>query len=118
MRNRASWLLRKLPVLLLAAFVVLATAAVALGITKRVRATGDNEWRPRHTYISRGDYVRWRNPTSRFHDVHATNVGKDWSYHRNLPPGETARRKFRQTGDFHYKCTVHQGMTGWVHVSA
>ena len=118
MRNSVRWTVRKLPVLLLTAVVLLASAGIALGITKRVRATNDNRWRPRHTYITRGDYVRWRNPTNRFHDVRATNRGKNWSYHKNLPPGTSVRRKFRGTGDFHYRCTVHSGMTGWVHVSA
>lgn len=118
MRDRRMTIVRRLAVFGMVLALLVASAGIALAITKRVRATGENRWRPRHTYIQRGDYVRWRNPTNAFHDVHATNVGRNWDYHRNLPPGESVRRRFNTTGNFHFRCTIHDGMTGWVHVSA
>ncbi len=115
--DKARWLGRRLPALLLAVVVLLASAGVAFAITKRVRATNDNRWRPRHQYISRGSYIKWRNPTNRFHDVKSTNRGRNWNYHRDLPPGSSVRKRFRRAGDYHYRCTLHPGMTGWIHVS-
>jgi plastocyanin len=102
--------------------LLLSSAGIALGATSRVRAKGER-WRPAHTFIGRGDRVRWTSPTSRVHDVKA--YGGGWSFSTVLDPGESATRKFRQHGTYKFRCVRHsgivdgkcQGMCGLIHVS-
>jgi plastocyanin len=102
--------------------LLLSSAGIALGATARVKAKGER-WRPAHTFIGRGDRVRWSNPTSRVHDLKA--YGGGWSFSTVLDPGETATRKFRQHGTYKFRCVRHsgivsgkcQGMCGLIHVS-
>lgn len=114
---------------LLVGILVLGEAAAAVAATfnvKAVRVTGGWRWRDasgdQHTYINRGDYIRWRNPTSRTHNVVA--YGGNWSYARTLAPGTRVRRRFGTTGNFRYRCTRHSalvngrcsGQCGIIHV--
>jgi hypothetical protein len=99
-------------------FVLQATPAWA--DTRGVRAVRtSNGWRWRdvrtgvlkHTYLeNRGDYVRWRNPTTRVHNVVA--YGGNWSYSRTLDPGESVRRQFNNQGNYRYRCTRHSSLDG------
>jgi plastocyanin len=112
---------RSMFVAILAVVMVALLAVSALAITKTTRATGGNRWKPKHIYITKNDRVRWRNPTSRTHDV--TSMG-GWSYSTVLSPGEAARRRFRRTGTFRFRCARHsgivdgqcRGMCGVIHV--
>jgi plastocyanin len=112
---------RSLLVVVVAILMVVVMAVAALAITKRVRATSDRRWRPKHTYINRGDKVRWTNPTGRTHDVTAYG---GWSFSRVLSPGESAIRTFNSRGTFRFRCVRHsgivsgrcRGMCGIVHV--
>ena len=102
--------------------LLIGSAGIALGATARIRAKGER-WRPAHTFIGRGDRVRWANPTSRVHDVKA--YGGGWSFSTVLDPGESAARRFRQRGTYKFRCVRHsavvggkcQGMCGLIHVS-
>jgi plastocyanin len=112
---------RSVFVVVVAVLMVVVMAVAALAITKRVRATSDRKWRPKHVYINRGDKIRWTNPTNRVHDVTAYG---GWSFSRVLSPGEAATRTFNSRGTFKYRCARHsgivggkcQGMCGIVHV--
>ncbi|MGH2683223.1 MAG: cupredoxin domain-containing protein [Actinomycetota bacterium] len=94
-------------------------AAPAWAVTRGVKAVRtDNGWRWRdvrtgalkHTYIARGDYVRWRNPTARTHNIRA--YGGNWSYSRTISPGQSVRRRFTSTGTYRYRCTLHSSLNG------
>jgi plastocyanin len=106
----------------LAGAFILASVGVSTAATSRIRAKGER-WRPAHTFIGRGDRVRWTNPTSRVHDVKA--YGGGWSFSTVLDPGESATRRFRQRGTYKFRCVRHsavvsgkcQGMCGLIHVS-
>ena len=62
--------------------------------------------------ILKGDTVVWTNLDAVSHDV----TFKDRSYALR-GTGAQARRTFRKTGAFSYRCTIHPGMTGLVYVS-
>jgi hypothetical protein len=114
---------------LLVGSLVLGEATAVFAATfnvKAVRVAGGWRWRDasgdQHTYINRGDYIRWRNPTSRTHNV--VSYGGNWSYARTLAPGQRVRRRFTTTGNFRYRCTRHSalvngrcsGQCGIIHV--
>ena len=103
--------------------VIVAMSGVAFAATRVVKATSGDKWNPAHLYISKGDAVQWRNPSSRVHDLKSTS--KNWDYKRLLDPGERAKRTFGKTGFFRYRCLRHsslvngvcQGMCGFIHVA-
>jgi hypothetical protein len=114
---------------LLVGSLVLGEATAVFAATfnvKAVRVSGGWRWRDasgdQHTYINRGDYIRWRNPTSVRHNVVA--YGGNWSYARTLNPGQRVRRRFGTAGNFRYRCTRHSalvngrcsGQCGIIHV--
>jgi plastocyanin len=106
---------------LLAGAVLLGSVGVAGAATSKVKAKGE-KWRPLHTYIGRGDTVRWTNPTSKVHDLKA--YGGGWKLTSILDPGESVKRRFKQRGTFKFRCVRHsaivsgkcQGMCGLIHV--
>jgi plastocyanin len=112
---------RKVLAVVVGVALVLSLAGIALGATSQVRARGER-WKPKHDYIGRGDRVRWRNPTSRTHDIKA--YGGGWRFSKILPPGSQATKRFRQRGTYRYRCVRHsaivggkcRGMCGLVHV--
>ena len=71
--------------------------------------------------------IRWKNPTTRQHDVKSLNTGKDWSMSRkHLQPnnGNVVTRSFKSRGRYWFRCTIHSafvggewtGMVGMIHV--
>ena len=112
---------RRTLAVLLGASLVLGNVTGTVAATKKVRAKGE-KWRPVHTYIGRGDQVRWTNPTNKVHDIKA--YGKGWKFSKILQPGQKATRKFKKRGTFRFRCVRHsavvngkcQGMCGIVHV--
>jgi plastocyanin len=71
--------------------------------------------------------IKWKNPTSRQHDVKSLNTGKDWSMARkHLQPnsGNVVKRTFKAKGRYWFRCTIHSafvggewtGMVGIIHV--
>ena len=85
-------------------------APSALGDTQRVRATANNNWSPDFRHIYKGDRIVWKNPagSGRPHNVVASS--NNWNKSTMLDPGESTRKKFRRTGSYDYKCTIHSGM--------
>jgi plastocyanin len=112
--------MRRVMAVLVAVAVALSLMGAAVAATKSVRAKGE-KWRPVHTYIGRGDKVRWTNPTNATHDIKGYG---GWSYNKILRPGNSGTRTFRQRGTFRFRCVRHsaivggrcQGMCGIVHV--
>ena len=82
--------------------------------TVRVKATRNDTWDPAYKHITRGDRIVWRNPTGNFHNIKA--MSNNWNYRKNLPPGERRAKRFRNNGTYDYKCTIHPGMRGVIHV--
>lgn len=113
---------RRLVALGLAATLTLAMPADAMAATFRVKAVKGNVWRPKHTYIGKGDRVVWRNRDAKRHDL--TAFGKGWRKSVTLDPGERTGFRFGKTGTFTYRCVRHsamvgkkcKGMCGFVHV--
>lgn len=98
----------------LALVAVFALLPAASADTFRVKATRNDTWNPDFKHITRGDRIVWKNPTGYFHNIKSTS--NNWDYRKNLPPGETRAKRFRQRGTYEYKCTIHQGMNGVIHV--
>ena len=109
---------RLMIVTLLAATCALVPLAASAG-TYTVKAVGD-EWSPATRKVVKNDRVTWRNPTRRTHDV--TSMGRNWDLQVMLEPGEEVAKRFRRTGRYRYRCTLHsaivdgrcQGMCGVV----
>jgi plastocyanin len=115
---------RKLALLALtAALVVVGSGSAFGGGIERVFVDG-NRWDRKHEYINRGERVRWVNNSNRFHNIRSTNIQQNWNYSRNLPAGERVTRRFRRSGTFIYRCSIHsqivqgscEGMCGFIHV--
>lgn len=95
----------------------------------RVRATAENTWNPSFQHVIKGDKVVWINPARHetLHDL--TAYGKKWSKRALLEPGQRARKVFKRTGTYKYRCRVHssrvmqdgrrvcEGMCGVIHVA-
>ena len=105
--------------LILALFLL---PSASLGDSFRVRATGDNTWRPATREIHKGDKVVWRNPTDSPHNV--TAYGSNWEKSTILPEGSSTSKRFRRRGTYKYVCTFHgdvengrcEGMCGKIKV--
>jgi plastocyanin len=114
--------MRKILALVIGLAVILSLAGVALAATRTVRARGER-WKPVHTYIGKGDKVRWTNPTSKTHDIKGSGGLR---ISEVLSPGESVSKKFGRLGTFRFRCVRHsamvsgkcQGMCGLVHVVA
>ncbi len=108
----------------LAAAAVLAVSmgGVVLADTAKVRARSNDTWKKLHTYIEKGDKVKFSNPDTEQHDV---TFYRGSTFSAQLPPGEAVKKKFRKRGTAAYRCTIHsgiveggcEGMCGLVHVS-
>jgi plastocyanin len=113
---------RKAVVGTLSAALLISTSAPGLADTSTVKATSRDTWKKTHTYIGKGDSVRWKNPDSETHDLNA--YGGGWKMSAELAPGDNAKKQFRKKGTFRYRCVIHsgivdgacQGMCGFVHV--
>jgi plastocyanin len=66
-------------------------------------------FRPATITISRGGVVRWKNRDSVTH----TSTGSAWDSGR-IAAGDVFRHRFRRSGTFDYRCTIHPGMNGTV----
>jgi plastocyanin len=115
-RARKARVFRSLVAAALALTMVLTLGGIALAITKTVKAADGNDFKPRHAYITKGNKIKWKNTDNVSHNVKAIDALKNWNYFRHLSPGETATRQFNNLGDYKYKCTLHSGMWGIIHV--
>jgi plastocyanin len=72
------------------------------------------KFNPRNITIDRGDTVRWENRDNEPHNA----IARDDSFHTaTFEAGGSASHTFRETGEFPYFCSIHQGMTGKVTVA-
>ena len=99
------------------------------GATFRVRAAGSPgsfRWDPDFRHITKGNRIKWTNPTDYSHRVVAYK-GR-WSKETTIAPGETTRKRFRRAGTYKYRCTFAghstlssdgtcSGMCGTIHVT-
>ena len=112
---------RRLIVWATASALLVTGAGVGWGKTFTVRARANDTWRKVHTYIGKGDRVKWVNPDTEMHDV--TSYNGSW-INAQLNPGDSVRKRFRKKKTYFYRCTIHsgivggkcQGMCGFVHV--
>jgi plastocyanin len=113
---------RKILVGGLSAGLLVASSGVGVAKTFSVKATSSDAWKKVHTYIGKGDTVKWKNPDSETHDL--TAYGGGWKVSQELAPGDTAKKRFKKKGTFRYRCVIHsgivggacKGMCGFVHV--
>jgi plastocyanin len=98
---------------------------VAQADTFRVKTTDNNRWNPSFRHINPGDRIVWKNP-ARHNKVHNIKArGNNWNKFETLSPGEATRKRFRNTGTYKYRCTLHSnvnngqcnGMCGIIHVA-
>lgn len=82
------------------------SAAQARPVVVRGIAT---HWSPASVTVARGGIVKWRG-VSKYHDVIA--YGGNWSFHKSLPAGVTAQRRFTRAGTFRFRCTYHSTLIG------
>lgn len=73
---------------------------------------GDTNYSPANVIIKAGGSVTWRNSDI----VPHTSVANDTSWTADLPPGGSFTRTFNATGEFGFRCVIHQGMSGSVTV--
>lgn len=71
----------------------------------------DSGYQPKRLEIGQGTAVKWVNKGSETHTVTANDGSFDSS---DVAPGETFRRRFKDTGVFKYRCTIHPELRGKV----
>ncbi len=101
---------RKVVVSGISAALLVTAAGVGVAKTFTVKATSSDTWKKTHTYIGKGDTVRWTNPDSEAHDL--TAYGGGWKVSEELSPGESVKKRFRKKGTFRYRCVIHSGIVG------
>ncbi len=114
--------LRFIVVVVLAASLFLAPAA--FGDTHRIKATAGNRWNPDFQHIHKGEKIRWKNPAAHDKTHVVKSYGGNWDKSVTLQPGEGTGKRFKRTGSFKYRCTLHStlsggecnGMCGLIHV--
>ncbi|HEV3472524.1 MAG TPA: plastocyanin/azurin family copper-binding protein [Actinomycetota bacterium] len=113
----------------LALGLVALLASTAPGATFRVRASGSPgsfAWDPDFRHITKGNRIKWTNPTDYTHRVVAYK-GR-WSKRTTIAPGEATTKRFRRAGAYYYRCTrtghstlssdgTCNGMCGEIHVT-
>ena len=111
------------------ATVLIGGQASPAGADLVIKAKSGDRWAPKHPFIRRGKdgkaVIKWKNPTSRRHDIKSTNEGKDWFLKRTtLKKGDAKTKTFKANGNYYYRCTIHSvkdngafiGMVGIVHI--
>jgi plastocyanin len=133
MLSRATKLI--LVLALVAGSLAMAAPAANAAPTYTVKAKSGDRWSgtrpwPHTTHAAKPGakvIIKWKNPTTRQHDVKSLNTGKDWTMSRKiLRPNSknVVKRTFKRTGRYYFRCTIHSakvggewmGMVGQVHV--
>jgi len=110
--------IRPLSSILATALVLVVVASIVVPLLPRADAASHSvdisnfTFTPGSITIAPGDSVTWTNNDGTTHTV----TGTGWAS-GNLANGATYTHQFNTTGDFDYKCSIHQTMTGVVHVS-
>lgn len=113
---------RKALVSAVTAALLVSLSGAVFAKTYTVKARSNDTWKKVHTYIGKGDSVKWKNPDSETHDLSA--YGGGWKLREELSPGESVKKRFKKKGTYRYRCVIHsgivggkcQGMCGFVHV--
>jgi plastocyanin len=85
-------------------------AASALGSAAAIKVNADDDFfDPTKVKIGAGEKVTWTNVGSNDHTVKFKGEKNE-----TIAPGESTSKKFKDTGRFPYKCTIHAGMDGKV----
>lgn len=66
--------------------------------------------------LTSGGKVTWRNDDGTTHTV--TDTTGAALFNKSLGSGDTASVVFGSAGDFPYKCSIHPGMRGLIHVTS
>jgi plastocyanin len=109
-RLRSGW--ARLSLLTLAALAAGLLATAALGSSSKAVTNvtaGDDFFEPAKVTIAAGEKVKWTNDGSNDHTVKFKGEKNEV-----IGPQETTSKRFKQTGRFPYKCTIHAGMDGKV----
>lgn len=96
--------------LALALAAVLGGASPAGAARTRVKIV-DYTFKPKRVEIPQGTVVKWVNRGSEVHTVTSTSGKFDSG---EIAPGESFKRRFKQTGVFKYFCEIHPEMRGRV----
>lgn len=67
----------------------------------------DNRFAPDTIRIDRGTAVRWVN-----HGAATHNARGPWWTVPSLAPGRSYEERMHHTGEYEYRCTLHEGMSG------
>ena len=105
----------------LTAVLLVSFGGVGQAKTFTVKARSNDTWKKVHTYIGKGDSVRWTNPDTEAHDL--TSYNGSWAS-KQLNPGDSFKKRFGKKKTYFYRCAIHsgivggkcQGMCGFVHV--
>ena len=71
----------------------------------------DFSFQPKRIEIGQGTAVKWVNKGAESHTVTANDGSWDSG---NMSPGDTFRKRFKQTGVFKFHCEIHPEMRGKV----
>ena len=98
-------------VALLAAGAITLGAMPAMSAPAVIKASGiGSSWNPGTLRIPKGKRVVWKNPiTSVSGNTHnVRSIGQNWNFPKTtLQPGESTRKRFKRSGTFRYRCTLH-----------
>jgi plastocyanin len=97
-----------------AAVAALAAGLLAAGATvssagSSAVSMGDNFFDPQKIKVGKGEKVTWTNDGKNDHTVKFKGEKNQF-----VSPGDQTSRKFKDTGKFAYRCTIHSEMTGKV----
>jgi plastocyanin len=92
------------------AALVAGSPAPAIGGAATVKATGNETWSPKTKSVARGTKVVWKNPTGDGHNV--VSYKGNWSKSASLPEGGKTSYKFKNSGTYSYRCTIHSDLEG------
>jgi plastocyanin len=100
----------------LAALVLLASCGgsgpAATGVTHTVTMDGTG-FVPRELTVNVGDKIVWKNQDPFPHTATSKEAGFD---SKEIDEGESWSYTAEKAGDFNYVCTLHENMTGVLHV--
>jgi plastocyanin len=91
--------------------LVLAPATSAQAAAVRVKATGTRTFSPARVRIAPGTKVVWK-AVGLTHTV--TAYKGHWSKDATIPAGQTTSFKFKSSGRYKYRCTIHSTLSDGV----
>ena len=111
-RRSGSEVVAALLLVLLAACAGPGASAAATGVTHTVAMDG-TAFVPPELTVHVGDTVVWKNEDPFPHTATSTSAGFD---SKKIPAGKSWSYTTKKKGDFDYVCTLHENMTGVIHV--